>query len=342
MMLTRPNSYSRPFGRALMLCGLAAIALAAGSCKTKGGGSYSGGGGGGGGGSSSWLVGTSGTMIRVSHRDPRDLGSYDLGSRPDLFAIACRGDHEAWVTGAAGTILRTFDGGAHWDAIPGGGTAALRSVAVAESGGVYVAGDQGTLLFSADSGQRWAKVSAGAVSFTGVTTTALGDVALLTAADGSLWRYERAADRLTSVVSGGSALHAVSIAADGSRAVAVGDRGLFLASEDGGRTFAARALGTTRALYNVWTSESVDRAIAVGEAGVVVEVAGGAVAHLEEHGGGALRAIHLTSTDGTGLAVGDGGAAWLTGDAGKTWSPVDVETTADLTGVDALFGEPHL
>jgi photosystem II stability/assembly factor-like uncharacterized protein len=332
MMRTRPIS---------LFCGLAAIALAAGSCKTKGGGSYSGGGGGGGG-SSSWLVGSSGTMIRVSHKDPRDLGEYNLGSRPDLFAIACRGDHEAWVTGAAGTILRTFDGGAHWDAIAGGGSAALRSVAVAESGGVYVAGDQGTLLFSADSGQRWVRISGGgAASFTGVATTALGDVALLTAADGSLWRYERAGNRLTAVVNGGPALHAVSIAADGSRAIAVGDRGLFLASADGGRTFAARALETSRALYNVWTSESVDRAIAVGEAGVVVDVAGGAV-HIAEHGGGALRAIHLTSTDGTGLAVGDGGSAWLTGDAGKTWSPVDVETTADLTGVDALFGEPHL
>jgi photosystem II stability/assembly factor-like uncharacterized protein len=321
---------------------VAAAALAATSCKTKGGG---GSGGGSTSSGSSWLVGVAGTMIRLNHKELRDLGEYELPVVSDLFGIACRGEREAWVAGAQGTILHSSDGGATWQVVPSGVTDALRSVAVAYEGGVYVAGD-GVLLFTADAGVRWRRVSAGATSFTGVATTATGDLALLTAADGSLWRYQASQDRLAPVVRGsGGALRSVAIRADGGVAVAVGAQGLFLISEDGGRSFRARPAGTTRTLHDVWLFQAGERAIAVGEAGVIVEVtvSGQADARVEEllPPSAALRSLHL-SADGSGLAVGDRGAAFVTADAGRTWTPVDVDTTATLHGVDALHGEPHL
>jgi photosystem II stability/assembly factor-like uncharacterized protein len=322
------------------LCGLAALALA-GSCKTRGGGSSSGGGGGGS--SSSWLVGVTGTMIRLNHKDLKDVGEYELSVQPDLYSIACRGDLEAWVAGSSGTILRTTDGGASWQMVPTGRTVALRSVAVAQAGGVYVAGDDGSILITADAGKRWRALARGTTSFTAVATTAAGDVALLTGADGSLWRYQADGDRLAAVVDGGPALHSVAITPDGQRAVAVGERGLYLVSGDGGRTFRTLPAGTTRSLFGVWLLDSGERAVAVGEAGVIVDITAEAAPRIVELLGDsrALRALHL-SADGDGLAVGDRGAAFISRDAGHTWTAVDVETTATLHGVDALHAEPHL
>jgi photosystem II stability/assembly factor-like uncharacterized protein len=263
----------------------------------------------------------------------------------DLFAIACRGKNEAWVAGHAGTVLHTGDGGETWAVVPGARPVDLRAVAVAHDAGVYIAGDDGTLLFTNDEGKHWRTASAGTTNFTGVATTAVGDVALLTGADGTLWRYEAGTDRITPLLATtGPALRSVAMTADGRRAVAVGDQGTYLVSDDGGRSFQPRAVGTTRNLNDVWLLKTGDRAIAVGAAGVVVDVDGSAAApHITEllPASAALRALHLSS-DGTGLTAGDGGAAFVTDDAGHTWKRVDVQTTATLLGVDALHGEPHL
>src|SRR5439155_65367 len=111
----------------------------------------------------------------------------------------------------------------------------------------------------------------------------------------------------------GPALRSVAITPDGRQAVAVGDGGLYLASDDGGRSFHPRPLGTTRSLRDVWLLQSGDRAIAVGEAGAIVDVTADAVRATEMLPGSAaaLRSLHL-SADGTDLTVGEGGAAFVT------------------------------
>jgi photosystem II stability/assembly factor-like uncharacterized protein len=322
----------------IALFGVSAIALASASCNKR----YSGSGGGGGGGGSSWLVGQYGTMIRYSHDDQR-FSRYNIPVRFDLFAIACRGEQEAWVAGDQGTVLKTLDGGATWQVVPTTGTATLRAVAVASEGGVFVAGD-GTLRYTADSGAHWRSVDVAGASLTSVATTAAGDIALLTSADGKIFRYQVDSDRLTPVAqTDGIALRTVTVTADGRRAVAAGDHGLFLVSTDGARSFGARDLGTTRALERVWLTQTGERSLAVGEGGVIVDLVGTSAPRIEERlqAPAMLRAMHM-SADGNGLAVGDNGAAFTTEDGGQTWTPVSLGTTATLYGVDALHGEPHL
>jgi photosystem II stability/assembly factor-like uncharacterized protein len=54
----------------------------------------------------------------------------------------------------------------------------------------------------------------------------------------------------------------------------------------------------------------------------------------------ALRDLHV-SAHHVGHAIGDAGTAFKTRDAGVTWEPMDLETTADFTALDQLHGEPH-
>src|SRR5687767_13792401 len=98
----------------------AATLVIAPGCKKKGGSPGPGPGG--------WLVGDEGLMAAIT--PDGSLGSpYELGTSVDLAGIACRGTTDAFVVGAAGTFLRTFDGGESWEAIDVGTTAALRAVA---------------------------------------------------------------------------------------------------------------------------------------------------------------------------------------------------------------------
>jgi hypothetical protein len=56
-------------------------------------------------GPSMWVVGEDGEMLRVGWDGA--AARYPLDVAHDFYGIACRGEDEAWVVGAAGTLLRT-------------------------------------------------------------------------------------------------------------------------------------------------------------------------------------------------------------------------------------------
>jgi photosystem II stability/assembly factor-like uncharacterized protein len=297
----------------------------------------------GGGGGGSWLVGEDGLMLQVPHDGSGAPGTYTLDSDADLLAIACRGAHDAWVVGEGGTLLRTLDAGATWDAIALDTDATLRAVAVAAEDRVYAAGDRGTLLVSRDSGDTWEPIDSGAADWRAVATTADGERALLAAADGSIWRYDDAARTLARAGDAGVALHGAAITADGARAAVVGDGGALLESADGGATWTPRELATERALRAVRLALAGDLLMAAGDGGVTVRIHRGEVEVAELLGDGiALHGLHL-SADGHGMAVGDRGTLLHTADHGDGWSVLDLgDVGGALFGVDDLHGEPHL
>ncbi len=106
------------------------------------------------------------------------------GTTEDLHALTAKGLGNgrpwAWAVGAAGTILRTSDGGATWQKMPSGTTKNLYTVSYfwqpaggTESYTVLAGGDGGTLLLSTDNGASWSTI------VTGLSTTSpdpIGDV----------------------------------------------------------------------------------------------------------------------------------------------------------------------
>lgn len=290
--------------------------------------------------SPSWAVGDDSAMLRIEMDG--SSSDYDLRGSADLLGIACHGTEVAWAVGSGGTLIYTHDAGRTWAQAPVELDATLRAVAISASHVIIAAGDDGSVIVSRTRGADFTEIVAPPVDFTAVATDADGEVALLTANDGSIWRYEAGAAGLTQVWAADAPLRGIAMTGDGEQVVSVGDDGTWLTSTDGGITFEARDVGTDRDLYAVRLSNAGALALAVGGAGSVVRWDGDRpeVQELLDDETD-LRAVHLSGT-GHGIAVGESGVAFVSHDAGQSWSPLGLSTTRDLYGVDEIGLHGHL
>jgi photosystem II stability/assembly factor-like uncharacterized protein len=238
------------------------------------------------------------------------------------------------VAGDGGLLLTTEDGGGTWRTVDAHVTADLRAVALVDEARVLVAGD-GVLLGSDDAGVTWRAVPAPAVSWTALAAVRPSGVALLTTAEGDLYRLDGSLVRVAEQPAG--PLRAVAVSPSGDVAMAVGEAGAMLLSTDGGRTWRDRPSGTTRALHGVWLVGE-DRVLAVGEGGVLVDGAATSMTGTSPAvlgPGATLRAVHLSAAGG-GAIVGDGGTVFVTDDAGAHWSPVAIGDQRNVLAADTL------
>jgi photosystem II stability/assembly factor-like uncharacterized protein len=286
-----------------------------------------------------WYVGKDGTMFRMDEEGD-DPMTYALETGVDLLAIACRGAEEAWVVGEDGMILFTFDGGETWDEVVGQAHSRLTAVAVDGDSGVWIAGENGTLLRTPDQGKTWLTPEHYEQSWTGISVDATGTKAMLSAAEGAVWRHD--GDEATRVFEGGEVLSDVWLTPDATVAAAVGSAGTLIETSDGGDTWSQVPIDTTRDLNAVYVTGDGASMFAVGEAGVVVR--------LGAHGNSveellspelSLRDLHL-SAHHAGHVIGDAGTALMTFDVGETWEAIELDTENDFTALDQLHAEPHL
>jgi photosystem II stability/assembly factor-like uncharacterized protein len=332
---------SGKFGRLFSTVALFAM-VSASSCESCDGGNghSSSGLGSGGGGTSSWLVGRGGLMLNLDEHGR--MGRYPLDSRGDLLAIACWGSSRAFVSGDDGLLLSTEDAGATWRTVDLGTKSRLRAVAIAEKGHVFVAGDEGQFQVSDDWGWTWQSVPGPAVAWTSVAPRHDGVGALLTTAGGDIYRYDGKALTLAAAAPA-AGLNAIALSMDGLIAVAVGEGGAMLVSNDGGLRWRDRPSGTTRTLRDVWLIGGDGKSVyAVGDGGVLVrgwtETSDGAAPRsLGENL--TLRGLHLQAS-GRGAIVGDRGSMFVTNDFGDSWTAVGTGDERDIFAVDAL-GADH-
>lgn len=288
-----------------------------------------------------WLVGDGGTMLAVTAGG--EPSTYPLEHDEDLRAIACLGEHTAWVVGDAGTVLRSRDAGQRWDAIDLGKTGVdWAALAVAEASiepleSLWLVGSDGAIAHTPDGGASWNFVEGVAVDFTGVATTIDGSDALAVADDGSIWQIDPAGASLVHQI--GVPLYAVGLSTHGARATAVGADGIVLGSSDGGATWTEIERSTSRDLHAVRVSHDGQLSVAVGEAGVVVRLQAG-IAEATEWADVGLYGLHLRH-DGRGQAVGGDGTLLSTVDAGLTWERTSLPTSATLRGVDDFHVGGH-
>jgi photosystem II stability/assembly factor-like uncharacterized protein len=287
-----------------------------------------------------WAVGEEGEMLRIDQDGA--AGGYPLEEDADLLAIDCLGSHIAWAAGDDGTVLRTLDAGETWKRVDLGISDTLRGIRVVNQHLAYVVGDAGTIRLTRDGGATWTSVEAPPVDFSAIATDIQGRVALMTALDGSIWRHDEGATQVDRVGDAlPTSLHGVSVTEDGLEAVAVGELGVWLESEDGGRHWTARDVGTVRDLHAVQLARRGGLAIAVGEAGTIVRVdSQGASATEALDEALSLHAVHA-SASGEGIAVGDHGVVLITDDLADWWA-AEPATTMALFGVDGLGVHPHL
>ena len=215
-------------------------------------------------------------------------------------------DGGVWVTGDAGTILRSTDHGATWAALDSGTTQNLRAIWGSDEGDLWVTGDGGTVLHSSDEGRSWKRLG------TPVSGALLG-----------VW---------------GSGAHDVYLAGPAGQLLHTNDHGRSFTT--------LRPLGDTdEPLTAVWGSGADDVYVA-GDHGSVVSTSDHgarwsamrkpqARAGKDAGGGGAALSIvgtgrgDLVGVFGSGPQTHKGGAsdpsAEHTRDGGKTWTEIRVE-----------------
>jgi photosystem II stability/assembly factor-like uncharacterized protein len=262
---------------------------------------------------------------------------------PDLYGVAAHGGR-VWAVGYWGTLLRSEDGGTSWSRAPAGTTATLFDVSFADERHGWAVGEGGVILRSVDGGASWTRQGAlvwdlleleteprpldthlfGVEAVSKDVAWAVGDLGIvLRVADGEHWQQVRipeasfgddeVPDRIFNAVRFADARHGW----------IVGEFGTTLRTADAGQTWTGTRSfsGAPDDLY-LFDVAAADarRAAVVGLAGSVL---------VTEDGGETWQARGATTSagffgvhwrDGAGLAVGDRGEMFGTGNAGASWA----------------------
>ncbi len=255
-----------------------------------------------------------------------------------LNAVDVVGPGVGAAVGELGGILVTADAGVTWTVAESGTEHTLRGVAFADATSGVAVGAGGTVLRTADAGRSWTAISTGsaaelrAVAFGGPAVGVIvgeGGVVLRTEDAGRVWQP---------VASGTtSTLRAVRFTS-ASIAVAAGDDGTLVRSTDGGLTWAGLASGTSAALRGLHFVTATTGVVVGGDdrrwraARVVLRTTdGGATWTKTSVPRGARLYAATGASDGSIVAVGEGGAAIRSSDQGLTWQAADAVKGTDDT-----------
>lgn len=162
---------------------------------------------------------------------------------PDnLFAVDFVDESHGFVAGESGTVLRTSDGGGHWDASYIGRNELIRRIDFVDANNGWAVGHRGSIFHTSDAGNHWEPQYQ-------VPNTYLRDVSFADANNGwvvgheaGIWHTSDGGKRwvkqdLTGYVGRDlprfHGVHAI----DARRAVAVGEFGIIAHTEDGGATW---------------------------------------------------------------------------------------------------------
>ena len=252
------------------------------------------------------------------------------------------GAHAAVESAAKPTtnLIKTLQQGIAHSAFFGISFDAGRGVAVGVRGAIYESSDSGSTWKQVD--HKLTELALLSVDRRGTHTVAVGQAGVV--------MIEESAGKWLKVDTGDPArLFSVSVNAEG-LAVAVGEFGKVLKSEDGGRTWVPAApdwaafadeesFGTGEPnMYSAHVSDSGEITIA-GEYGVMLRsadrAASWAVLRPVTPGVPTIFATYFPSGQGTSFAVGQEGEMLTSADGGLTWARCDVSTESNFLGVAA-------
>ena len=198
----------------------------------------------------------------------------------------------------------------------------LNDVVVMDDGRtILVVGDSGTLLKSVNAGATWRSL-----------------------ANSVEWREGTPPDGRASVPPlFPPALESIAASPDGSLAIAVGQRGTVLTSDDYGTSWTRRASSSSASLNSVALDANSGQAIAVGDEGTVLASDDYGMTWTERVSGSSasLNSVALDAGSGRAIAVGDEGTVLASDDYGMTWTERVSGSSASLYSValDASSGQ---
>lgn len=212
---------------------------------------------------------------------------------------------DGWVVGGNGLILHTADAGESWQQQVSGTTEALMAVTCASPREVVVVGSAGLILLTGDAGKSWSMpeldwltVLPESIIAMGVTAPNLYDVCFVDALHGWI----------------------------------VGDNGLVLRSDNGGKAWNLLTVGVYPSLYSACFTTAFE-GLVVGQEGYLLStVDGGATWEglpLPPEAA-ALTLYKIAIKNTAGLIVGDRGLILRSTDGGKGWQRVALDVRPPL------------
>ena len=283
--------------------------------------------------SKGWVAGSAGGLAR-SIDGGRTWIPVSQGNMRSIYDIAAFGGDTVCAVGTLGTIMRRVSRHASWETRSSGVTTTLTAIEVFGNGIAVAVGGGGSILRSQDAGDTWQPISSGlTTTLNGIAQR--GTVALIVGASGKILRSTDAGGSWSPVVSGSTAqLRGVAFATD-SVVVVTGSSATILRSTNGGVDWGQISSEEARSCNAISFADSL-RGTAVGTAldlglppPVIRTTDGGVTWTLALLPPSkpvfpativmGLWGIQLES-DGTGIVVGDEGAAFLTTNGGSTWT----------------------
>lgn len=213
---------------------------------------------------------------------------------------------DIWVVGADGFMARSFDEGRTFQETSSGVDKGLNDVYGREQR-IWIVGDAGTLLRSTDSGRSFMK---------------------------SVYTSSRRGASGQPDNGGAMDLYSVQFT-DRDYGYVVGDRGLILATTNGGLSWRAAASGTEAQLFHL--SFQGKRGWVVGTGGVILRTDDDGRSWYAQRSGVTedLNRIYMLN-DHVGLITGDKGILLRTENGGGTWERVLVKVGAPLFGLSFI------
>jgi photosystem II stability/assembly factor-like uncharacterized protein len=256
------------------------------------------------------------------------------GLKDNLYGTAFVDQNTGWAVGAFGTIFRTGDGGATWQAQVSQTTQQIFDVNFVDGQHGWAVGESGLILYTADGGETWTAQSSGidkhlfSVDFVDAQTgVAVGDWgAVLTTADGGrTWENHALPDDII--------LNDVSMV-DRTRGWIAAELGTVYTTSDGGRTWTKQATGVEKTLFGVYFADA-QRGWLVGIDALILRTEDGGQSWTVLNGSTEIRELEQVGFSSAyenpslyavqvvgdlGVAVGEAGAVFLSADGGRTWA----------------------
>ena len=265
-----------------------------------------------------------------------------INIRQGLFSTCFVNDQEGWAVGDLGRIFHTTDGAKTFEMQSAGTKRPFVATACIDAKHVWIAGQAGQLAHSTDGGKTWTNQESGtdrqllSIQFVDANNGfAVGDFGtmLRTENGGSTWTkvpvpqdLQLPEDMIGIVEPGDIVLYAVSYA-DAQHLAVVGEFGVIMMSQDGGRTFESRKTDIESTLFGVFMGEN-GKGWAVGLEAVMLSTTDGGQTWKPEKvktpAGFSLALYDVEVRGNSGWAVGNSGYLLNTADGGTTWNLVDV------------------
>ena len=266
-------------------------------------------------------VGEGGAIWRTSDGSTWQQLEGGAASQPPLvFGVAAVDAQTAWATTMEGELLRTTDGGAHWQASPAGANTIFRAVDFADAQNGYACGEKQaffpTVAWTHDGGLNWSVFNfTMMVQFHDVA--ALDAQTALVVGETFVWRTTNGGLSWPSVTPLPYAtFHSVDFV-DASNGWIVGTG--FFRSSDGGASW-THQLSPNETYYGVSFADT-STGWAVGEEGAILKTVNGGMSWTPQSAGTGvptLRAVQALDTQRLWIS-GEGGFLAYSANGGQTW-----------------------